>query len=92
METLTISVLNEILEPTGQDCSTTEQDLQLALTLNPDLRVIQQAMRAYGIRQIDLYKERVRDAGNESGFSDGFDGYSDPKSRDKDWDEFKKEL
>jgi hypothetical protein len=30
--------------------------------------------------------------GNDSGFCDGFDGYSTQKTKDQDWNEFKEKL
>ncbi len=40
-------ILNELFETVSQDCTTPKQDLQLAITLNPDLDKIVLAMERY---------------------------------------------
>jgi hypothetical protein len=40
-------MLMEVFNPSSQDCTTPEQDLQLGITLNPDLDKIIQAMKRY---------------------------------------------
>ena len=37
-------ILWDVFDPSPQDCTTTTQDIQLALTLNPDLNRIKTAM------------------------------------------------
>lgn len=44
MEKSNIEILQEIFKPVSQDCQTPKQDLQLAITLNPDLELILKAM------------------------------------------------
>jgi len=39
-----IEILQKIFEPTSFDCQTEKQDLQIAITLNPDLDRILEAM------------------------------------------------
>lgn len=50
-------ILAKIFEPTSQDCSTTKQDLQLAITLNPDLNRILEAMKQACSQILDLAAE-----------------------------------
>ncbi len=42
-----IEILFEVFDPSPQDCTTPEQDLQLAITLNPSLDRIKLAMEEY---------------------------------------------
>jgi len=44
-------VLLDIFEPISQDCQTWRDDLQLALTLNPDLEKVEKAMDEWGKQQ-----------------------------------------
>lgn len=40
-----IEILNEIFEPVAEDCRTWKDDLQLAITLNPDIDKVLEAMK-----------------------------------------------
>ncbi|MFA5394944.1 MAG: hypothetical protein WC346_02885 [Methanogenium sp.] len=40
-------ILTRIFEPSPQQCQTPREDVQLAITLNPDLSKIEQAMEEY---------------------------------------------
>jgi hypothetical protein len=40
-------ILQEVFEPTPQDCQTPLQDLQLAITLNPDIPKIIESMHLF---------------------------------------------
>jgi hypothetical protein len=46
-----IEILNEIFEPEINDYSTEKKDLQLAITLNPDVDDILKAMETYATQQ-----------------------------------------
>lgn len=52
-------ILVTIFEPSSQDCTTPIQDLQLAITLNPDLNKILRAMRAACNQTINLCVENA---------------------------------
>lgn len=47
-----IEILSEIFEPTSFDCKTEMEDLQIAVTLNPDLTKI--------LRAMELAQEQVK--------------------------------
>jgi len=47
-----IDILTRIFEPSPQQCQTPREDLQLAITLNPDLSKIEQAMEEYAQHQL----------------------------------------
>lgn len=47
-----IEILSEIFEPTSFDCKTEIEDLQIAITLNPDLTNI--------LRAMELAQEQVK--------------------------------
>lgn len=47
-----IEILSEIFEPTSFDCKTEIEDLQIAITLNPDLSKI--------LRAMELAQEQVK--------------------------------
>jgi len=47
-----IEILSEIFEPTSFDCKTEMEDLQIAITLNPDLKKI--------LRAMELAQEQVK--------------------------------
>ena len=47
-----IEILSEIFEPTSFDCKTEIEDLQIAITLNPDLTKI--------LRAMELAQEQVK--------------------------------
>jgi len=47
-----IEILIEIFEPTGFDCKTEMEDLQIAITLNPDVTKI--------LRCMELAQEQVK--------------------------------
>lgn len=53
-------ILAKIFEPTSQDCSTTKQDLQLAITLNPDLNRILESMKQACSQCLDLAAENIK--------------------------------
>ena len=53
-------ILNEVFEPTSFDCSTETQDLQLAITLNPDLAKILQCMQSYASEQCQKRDEIIK--------------------------------
>lgn len=40
-------ILEKVFSPSAQDCTTPKEDLQLAITLNPDLNKFLQAMEEY---------------------------------------------
>ena len=42
-------ILLNVFNPASQDCQTVRQDLQLGITLNPDLELIEQAMDIYAL-------------------------------------------
>ncbi len=44
MKTEHQKILVELFNPISQDCQTVEQDLQLSITLNPDIKLITKAM------------------------------------------------
>lgn len=46
-----IKILTDIFQPTAQDCRSWRDDLQLAITLNPDLMKIEQAMEEYSVQK-----------------------------------------
>lgn len=52
-------ILIKIFQPTSQDCSTPAQDLQLAITLNPDLNRIKNAMQEACNQTVDLCAENA---------------------------------
>lgn len=56
-------ILEEIFNPSSQDCQTPRQDLQLAITLNPDIARIEKAMEEYAAQFKDDTKERMFDDG-----------------------------
>ena len=47
-----IEILSEIFKPTSFDCKTEMEDLQIAITLNPDLRKI--------LRCMEIAQEQVK--------------------------------
>lgn len=53
-------ILIKIFQPTSQDCSTPAQDLQLAITLNPDLNRIKNAMQEACNQTVDLCAENAK--------------------------------
>ncbi len=38
------AILIEVFDPSGEDCQTCREDLQLAVTLNPSLELVEQAI------------------------------------------------
>ena len=52
-------ILIEVFEPSPQNCQTPTQDLQLAITLNPDLNRIKEAMIEFGKRLLELAAENL---------------------------------
>lgn len=52
-------ILTDVFEPTGQDCTTPRQDLQLAITLNPSLDKIKSAMKEAIKQSLDLASENA---------------------------------
>jgi len=52
-------ILINVFEPSSQYCSTPLQDLQLAITLNPDVGMIKDAMIEFGKRLLELAAENA---------------------------------
>jgi hypothetical protein len=52
-------ILIEVFDPSMQDCTTLRQDLQIAVTLNPDLEKIEEAMDLYAQQCIERYQAGV---------------------------------
>lgn len=52
-------ILQKVFEPTSFDCQTEKQDLQIAITLNPDLYKILEAME---MAQKEAYNQAINDA------------------------------
>ncbi len=53
-------ILSVIFKPDSRDCTTIAQDLQLAITLNPDLNRIKWAMREACRQVLELASENAR--------------------------------
>ena len=52
-------ILSVVFDPCPQDCTTPTQDLQLAITLNPDLTQIKSAMREACRQVLELASENA---------------------------------
>jgi len=52
-------ILTKVFEPSPQDCSTPSQDLQLAVTLNPDISRIKEAMKEACKQVLELAAENA---------------------------------
>ena len=60
MKTINLeTILEEIFKPSSQDCSTPREDLQLAITLNPSLNKIKEAMLIACKQTIELCAENA---------------------------------
>lgn len=53
-------ILTKVFEPSPQDCSTPSQDLQLAVTLNPDISRIKEAMKEACRQTLELAAEKAK--------------------------------
>ena len=54
------AILSEIFQPIPQECSSPTKDLQLAITLNPDLNIIKTAMKEACKQTLELAAENAK--------------------------------
>ena len=58
-----LEILQKVFEPTGFDCQSEKEDLQIAITLNPDLSKIIEAME---IAYYEGFQNGAVDAQNDA--------------------------